>query len=89
VVLKSLLNLETRLLIGVALIALGFATAIWAEVVGKYTGFGALSSRNSLRMSVPSILALSLGTSLIFNSLNGNRRKWSALDRLRIFGPQM
>ena len=61
-------NLETMLLIGAALIVLGFAMAIWAVVIWQHAGFGALDVGKSLRMSIPSILALSLGTSLIFNS---------------------
>ena len=61
-------NLETMLLIGAALIVLGFALAIWAVVIWQHAGFGALDVGKSLRMSIPSILALSLGNSLIFNS---------------------
>jgi len=61
-------NLETMLLIGAALIVLGFAMAIWAVVVWQHAGFGPLDVGKSLRMSIPSVLALSLGNSLIFNS---------------------
>ena len=74
------MTLETGLLVGALLLAVGFAGALWALSIWQAAAFGAIDETSrTLRIVITSVTALSLGLELIlasfFFSILGLRRK--------------
>jgi len=61
-------KLETGLLVGVVLVAIGFIASLHAFVIWKDLSFGALVPALMLRRFIPAVLAVTLGIAVIFAS---------------------
>jgi hypothetical protein len=72
-------TLETGLLIGAALIAVGVGGSIFAVSHWAGSSFGALNSERMLRIVMPSVFSLTLGVQIVcssfFLSILGLRRR--------------
>lgn len=64
----SYISLETGLVIGVALLALGLGFGIYDVMLWSRTGFGPLVASEALRTTLPSAVAIILGVEVIFTS---------------------
>lgn len=73
------ITLETGLLAGAAFFVAGMAGTVYAVFLWKALGFGALSARSMLRLTLPSAVALMLSIEIFFSSfflsMLGMRRK--------------
>lgn len=61
-------TLETGLVVGGLLVALGLAGSIFAVSGWARTSFGALDSERMLRIVMPAVFSLMLGVQVIFSS---------------------
>ncbi|SPF46620.1 Putative glycosyl transferase (fragment) [Candidatus Sulfotelmatobacter kueseliae] len=61
-------TLETGLIVGAVLIALGIAGSLFAVSSWARTSFGPMNSESLLRIVMPSVFALTLGAQIIFSS---------------------
>ena len=68
VTLLKLAPLERSILVGVCLIAAGAAGAIYAVVRWGHTSFGALVPGEIMRITIPSVTAIALGTQIVFGA---------------------
>ncbi len=57
------------MLMGVCLIAAGGAGAIYAVVRWGHASFGALIPGEIMRITIPSVTAIALGTQIVFGAL--------------------
>src|SRR5271166_3623393 len=62
------ITLETGLLLGGLLIALGTAGSVWAVSHWARASFGALRPEQMLRIVMPSVFSLTLGVEIVFSS---------------------
>jgi hypothetical protein len=68
VTLSKFAPLERSILIGVCLIAAGAAGAIYAVVRWGHSSFGALVPGEIMRITIPSVTAIALGTQIVFGA---------------------
>ena len=61
-------SLETGLIAGFALIVLGLAGSVWAVLDWRSASFADLDPERSLRVVVPSVVALTLGFQIALSS---------------------
>ncbi len=61
-------TLETGIVCGAALIAIGLAASLWAVSDWGAASFGRLDPQRSLRIVVPAVLALTLGFQIVLSS---------------------
>jgi glycosyltransferase involved in cell wall biosynthesis len=66
--LLDVVTLETGIAVGLVLAALGLAGSIWAVVHWSNRSFGALDYAHTLRIVIPSVVALVLGVQTIVSS---------------------
>jgi hypothetical protein len=66
--LLDLVTLETGIAVGLGLVLLGLAGSIWAVVDWSNRSFGALDYAHTLRIVIPSVVALVLGTQTVVSS---------------------
>jgi hypothetical protein len=66
--LLKLAPLERSILIGAVLIASGVAGAIYAVVHWGHLSFGALVPGEIMRITIPSVTAIALGTQIVFGA---------------------
>lgn len=66
--LLDVVTLETGIAAGLVLLALGLAGSVWAVVHWGNRSFGALDYANTLRIVIPSVVALVLGAQTIVSS---------------------
>jgi glycosyltransferase involved in cell wall biosynthesis len=66
--LLRLAPLERSILVGVSLIAAGAAGATYAVVRWGHTSFGALVPGEIMRITIPSVTAIALGTQIVFGA---------------------
>lgn len=66
--LLRVITLETGIAVGLVLVALGLAGSIWAVVHWSNRSFGTLDYANTLRIVIPSVVALVLGVQTIVSS---------------------
>jgi len=62
------ITLETGLIVGGLLAAAGLGGSIWAVSHWAHTDFGVLDMRHMLRIVMPAVFSLTLGTQIIFSS---------------------
>jgi glycosyltransferase involved in cell wall biosynthesis len=62
-------SLESAILVGVCLIILGLSGAIYAFLQWKVTSFGALVPTDMMRITIPSVTTLAIGTQIVFGAL--------------------
>jgi len=68
----TLITLEVGLLVGFALLLAGIGGSLWSIHVWRGAGFGPLDYAKTMRMVIPSILAVTLGVQVIFSSFFGS-----------------
>ena len=64
----EVVQLETGIVIGLLLVTFGLGASVWAVADWGATSFGALDPRQTLRLIVPAVIALTLGFQLILSS---------------------
>ena len=64
--LLQLASLEGAIAVGVFLVAAGIAGASYAIVRWGYTSFGALIPSEMMRITIPSVTSLAIGTQIVF-----------------------
>jgi glycosyltransferase involved in cell wall biosynthesis len=67
--LLKLAPLERSILVGVCLIALGAAGAMYAVIRWGHSSFGALVPGEIMRITIPSVTAIALGVQIVFGAL--------------------
>ena len=75
----GIVTLEVGVVVGLVLVVVGFGGSIWALTDWGGRSFGPLEPTETLRIVIPSSLALSLGVQIVltsfFLSVLGMRRK--------------
>jgi glycosyltransferase involved in cell wall biosynthesis len=61
-------TLERGLFLGIILIFLGFSMALWAFSIWAQSQFGNINPRSTMRIAIPSISIILMGTQTIFSS---------------------
>jgi hypothetical protein len=61
-------TLESGIIVGIALVVLGLAGSIWAVSDWGAASFAELDPKQSLRVVVPSVVALTLGFQIMLSS---------------------
>jgi glycosyltransferase involved in cell wall biosynthesis len=61
-------SLETGLIVGVFLVLVGIAGAVYSLVSWEMTGFGTMEPRQTLRVVIPSVTSLTIGVQIILYS---------------------
>lgn len=62
-------SLESAILVGLCLILAGVSGAIYAFLQWKVTSFGALVPTDMMRITIPSVTTLAIGTQIVFGAL--------------------
>ena len=65
-------TLERGLVVGIALLALGLGGSLWGVHMWGQAGFGALDYAKTMRLVIPSMLAVTLGVQVVFSSFFGS-----------------